>query len=84
MSRIERFSAELERAGLGGALVMHPVSVYYLAGTGQPANLLVVPGQEPVLYARRYVERLEEVSGVRAARSRFTTTTKSPVSTCGV
>lgn len=43
MDRIPRFSAELERAGLAGALVMHPISVYYLAGTGQPANLLVVP-----------------------------------------
>ena len=56
MTRIERFSAALERAGLAGALVMHPVSVYYLAGTGQPCNLLVVPGAEPVLYARRYLE----------------------------
>jgi Xaa-Pro aminopeptidase len=41
-------------AGLAAALVMHPVSVYYLAGTGQPANVLVVPGEEPVLFARRY------------------------------
>ena len=39
LSRIERFSAAArERAGLAGALVMHPVSVYYLAGTGQPAQ----------------------------------------------
>ena len=35
---------------------MHPVSVYYLAGTGQPCNLLVAPGAEPILFARRYIE----------------------------
>lgn len=68
MSRIERFSAELERGGLAGALVMHPVSVYYLAGTGQPANLLVVPGREPVLYARRYVELARASSWVADVR----------------
>lgn len=68
MSRIERFSAELERAGLGGALVMHPVSVYHLAGTGQPANLLVVPGRDPVLYARRYVELARASSRVADVR----------------
>jgi Xaa-Pro dipeptidase len=68
VDRVERFAAELERAGLGGALVMHPVSVYYLAGTGQPANLLVVPGEEPVLYARRYVELARESSRVADVR----------------
>jgi Xaa-Pro aminopeptidase len=56
LTRIERFEAALRDAGLAGALVMHPVSVYYLSGTGQPCNLLVVPGAEPVLYARRYLE----------------------------
>ena len=68
MSRIERFSAELERAGLAGALVMHPVSVYHLAGTGQPANLLVVPGREPVLYARRYADLARASSRVADVR----------------
>jgi len=68
VDRIERFAAELERAGLGGALVMHPVSVYHLAGTGQPANLLVVPGEEPVLYARRYVELARASSRVADVR----------------
>ena len=68
MDRIERFAAELERAGLAGALVMHPVSVYHLAGTGQPANLLVVPGEEPVLYARRYIELARAGSRVADVR----------------
>src|SRR5690349_260669 len=47
---------------------MHPVSVFYLAGTGQPANLLVVPGREPVLYARRYVDLARASSRVADVR----------------
>ena len=43
MDRISRFAAELERAGLAGALVMHPVSVYYLAGTGQSIVRYEIP-----------------------------------------
>ena len=68
MSRIEPFAGELERAGLAGALIMHPVSVYYLTGTGQPANLLVVPGREPVLYARRYLDLARASSRVSDVR----------------
>lgn len=68
MDRVERFAAELSRAGLAGALVMHPVSVYYLAGTGQPANLLVIPGREPVLYARRYLDLARASSRVADVR----------------
>jgi Xaa-Pro dipeptidase len=69
VDRVERFAEEIERAGLAGALVMHPVSVYYLAGTGQPANLLVIPGREPVLYARRYVDLARASSRVADVRN---------------
>jgi len=68
VDRLERFADALERAGLAGALVMHPVSVYYLAGTGQPANLLVRPGHEPVLYARRYLDLARASSRVADVR----------------
>jgi Xaa-Pro dipeptidase len=68
LSRLTRFEAALRDAGLAGALVMHPVSVYYLAGTGQPANLLVVPGREPVLYARRYIDLARRASRVPDVR----------------
>src|SRR4051812_9067481 len=47
---------------------MHPVPVFYLAGTGQPANLLVVPGREPVLYARRYIDLVRASSRVEDVR----------------
>jgi Xaa-Pro dipeptidase len=68
LSRIERLEGALREAGLGAALVMHPVSVYYLAGTGQPANLLVQPGREPVLYARRYIDLARASSRVSDVR----------------
>jgi Xaa-Pro dipeptidase len=68
LSRIEAFAAAIAEQGMAAALVMHPVSVYYLAGTGQPANLLVVPGGEPVLYARRYAELARASSRVADVR----------------
>jgi Xaa-Pro dipeptidase len=68
VDRLERFADALERAGLAGALVMHPVSVYYLAGTGQPANLLVRPRHEPALYARRYLDLARASSRVADVR----------------
>jgi len=64
LSRLDALAAAVADAGLGAALVMHPVSVLYLAGTGQPANLLVVPGREPVLYARRYLDLAKRSSRV--------------------
>jgi Xaa-Pro aminopeptidase len=68
LSRLESFAGAVAGAGLAAALVMHPVSVYHLAGTGQPANLLVVPGRDPVLYARRYIELARESSRVADVR----------------
>lgn len=54
--RVGDFGAAIGDAGMAAALVMEPQDVYYLAGTGQPCNLLVVPHGEPVLFARRYGE----------------------------
>jgi Xaa-Pro aminopeptidase len=62
--RIAAFAEAITGAGMVAALVMHTVDVYYLAGTGQPANLLVVPGEEPVLFARRFGELVREQTWV--------------------
>ena len=70
LSRIEVFAGQLARAGLAGALVMNPPDVYYLAGTGQPCNLLVTPGAEPVLFARRYLELARRAIARRAGDPR--------------
>ena len=63
-SRIDDVSGAVAEAGMAAALVMNPPDVYYLAGTGQPCNLLVAPGREPVLFARRYAERARRASRV--------------------
>ncbi len=62
--RIGTFAAALADAGMAAALVMNPPDLYYLAGTGQPCNLLVTPGREPVLFARRYLELAQRSSRV--------------------
>jgi len=64
LSRIDTFTAAVAEAGMAAALVMQPTDVYYLAGTGQPCNLLVTPGREPVLFARRYLELARRASRV--------------------
>jgi Xaa-Pro dipeptidase len=55
--RLDRFAASIEAAGFAAAVVSYHRDVFYLAGTAQPCNLLVVPGAEPVLFSRRYIER---------------------------
>jgi Xaa-Pro dipeptidase len=64
LSRIERFAAAVSEAGMAAALIMNPPDVYYLSGTGQPCNLLVTPGGEPVLFARRYLDLARRASHV--------------------
>jgi Xaa-Pro dipeptidase len=54
--RLARFAEAVGSAGFAAAIVSYHRDVFYLAGTAQPANLLVVPGRPPVLFARRYVE----------------------------
>ena len=64
MDRIERFAAALSDAGMAAALIMNPPDVYYLSGTGQPCNLLVRPGDEPILFARRYIDLARKATHV--------------------
>ncbi len=63
-ARITRFAEGLEAAGFAAAVLSYHRDVFYLAGTSQPANLLVVPGEEPVLYARRFLELAQAESAV--------------------
>jgi Xaa-Pro aminopeptidase len=62
--RLARFAEAVEAAGFAAAVVSYHRDVFYLAGTAQPANLLVVPGRPPVLFARRYLELARAESSV--------------------
>jgi Xaa-Pro aminopeptidase len=63
-TRIGCFAGKLEAAGFAAAVISYHRDVFYLAGTAQPSNLLVVPGREPVLFARRFLELAQEQSEV--------------------
>jgi Xaa-Pro dipeptidase len=65
LSRIDTFAAALSGNGMAAALVMNPPDAYYLSGTGQPANVLVAPGREPILFARRYIELARRATHVQ-------------------
>lgn len=79
-TRIARFAEALDAGGFAAAIVSYHRDVFYLAGTAQPANLLVVPGAEPVLYARRFLElaqaettvaEVQEAAGLTVVRERL-------------
>ncbi|MEA2446033.1 MAG: hypothetical protein QOJ12_3325 [Thermoleophilales bacterium] len=58
------FADALGDAGFAAAIVSHPRDLFYLVGTAQPANLLVVPGAPPLLAARRFGELVREQASV--------------------
>ncbi|MDO8187948.1 Xaa-Pro peptidase family protein [Conexibacter sp. JD483] len=55
-ARLRAFGDALGAAGFDAAIVSQPQDLYYLTGAAQPSNLVVVPGQRPVLLARRFAE----------------------------
>ena len=54
VARLDRFAARLADAGFHAAMVSSPRDLLYLTGSAQPCNLLVAPGAEPLLCARRF------------------------------
>lgn len=54
LARLDDFADLLTRGGLEAAVVSSPRDLFYLTGSAQPCNLLVTPGAEPLLCARRF------------------------------
>jgi len=66
--RIRALQKELEAQGLEGALLIHPVDVYYFSGTRQNA-VLFVPGRgAPVLLVRKSLIRARAEAGLEDIR----------------
>jgi Xaa-Pro aminopeptidase len=63
--RLTAFGAALGEAGFAAAVVSHPRDLFYLVGTAQPCNLLVVPGEGALLAARRFGDLVREQAAVR-------------------
>lgn len=62
--RLSDFAARLADAGIAAAVISQPADLFYLSGTAQPCNLLIVPGSDPILFARRFVDLAREQSAV--------------------
>ncbi|UNC92942.1 M24 family metallopeptidase [Candidatus Contubernalis alkaliaceticus] len=58
--RIDGLKRRMEEKGFDVALLMYPRDVYYYAGTAQPCNLLVTLKEEPILFARRAWDFVQE------------------------
>ena len=65
--RLERLARALRIAALPGALIQHPVDVYYFAGGRQDGSLFVpaedTEGSGPVFFVRRSLERARYEAG---------------------
>ncbi len=53
LARIKALQGKMNEADLDLVLIMDPRDVYYYAGTGQPANLVVPREGDPILQIRR-------------------------------
>lgn len=68
LGRIATFQETLGAGGLDGAIVLHAVDLYYLAGTRQSGALWVPARGEPVLLVRRSLSRARSESAVADVR----------------
>ena len=66
-SRLERLAQALRVAALPGALIQHPVDLYYFAGGRQDGSLFVpadgTDGDGPVFFVRRSLKRARFEAG---------------------
>lgn len=67
-ARAGRLQAALQARGLQGALLLHAVDVYYLAGTRQNAALWLPASGAPVLLVRKSLTRARAESAVGDVR----------------
>ncbi len=63
-SRINRMQALLAETGVGGALVMQSVDLFYFSGTAQNAHLYIPAQGQPVLMVRKSLARAREESAL--------------------
>jgi len=66
--RIALLQRLLQEQGLDGALVCHPVDIFYFSGTAQNGYLWIPTEEAPVLWVQRSLERAQRESPLREIR----------------
>ncbi len=66
--RIARLQERMTGAGLDGALLVHPIDVYYFSGTRQNAVLWVPAAGEPLLLVRKSLARARQEAPLAEVR----------------
>ncbi|MGW8322923.1 MAG: aminopeptidase P family N-terminal domain-containing protein, partial [Thermodesulfobacteriota bacterium] len=67
-TRIALFQRLLREQGLDGALLCHPVDIFYFSGTAQNGYLWVPSEESPILWVQRSLERARRESPLREIR----------------
>jgi Xaa-Pro dipeptidase len=66
--RIARLQQELQRSGIDAAFLVHPIDLYYFAGTRQNSLLHVPASGQPVLLVRKSLSRAKDEAAVADIR----------------
>ncbi len=63
-ARVQQFQSALAARGLDGAILLHPVDIFYFSGTRQNGALFVPAASAAVLLVRKSLERARSESAV--------------------
>jgi len=63
--RIHKFQEELQRKGLGGALILKNVNLFYFSGTIQSSALFIPKEKDPILMVFKAIERVKKESPLK-------------------
>jgi len=63
--RIHKFQEELQRKGLGGALILKNVNLFYFSGTIQSSALFIPKEKDPILMVFKAIERVKQESPLK-------------------
>ncbi|MHA1302928.1 MAG: M24 family metallopeptidase [Candidatus Heimdallarchaeaceae archaeon] len=64
VERIKRHQSEIRERGIDFSIIQYKSDLYYYSGTGQSCILVIPREEEPILFARRVMERVKEESAI--------------------
>lgn len=65
-ARIEQLKQQMKICGLEAILLTHKPDIYYFSGTAQDCYFYMAKDQEPVLFTKRYLPRVQQETALTA------------------
>ncbi|MHA1398162.1 MAG: aminopeptidase P family N-terminal domain-containing protein, partial [Candidatus Heimdallarchaeaceae archaeon] len=64
LSRIKKHQSILNQKDIDFSIIQYKSDLYYYSGTGQSCILVIPRDEEPILFARRVLERIYEETAI--------------------